>query len=170
MTTRLPKRLKNFNLIVQGFGHAGICAEVTLPDLTIKTDEIRNGGMDAPVEDDMGQEKMEIKWKLQENMSSMFRLWGLQDNGQVKILFRGGLSDGSRNVESFEIEAHGKLMGIGQGSAKSGEPNEQECTLAVRFLRITNNGSELIKIDVLGMKRVVGGVDQLAAMRDAITD
>jgi hypothetical protein len=170
MTSRLPKRLKNFNLIVQNFGHAGLCAEVTLPDLTIKTDEIRNGGMDVPIEDDMGQEKMEIKWKLQENMSSMFRLWGLQDGSQVRLLFRGAASDGSKNVDSFEIEAHGKLMSIGQGSVKSGEPNEQECTLACRFLRITNNGSELVKIDALGMKRIVGGVDQLAAIRNAISD
>jgi UDP-N-acetylmuramoyl-L-alanyl-D-glutamate--2,6-diaminopimelate ligase len=55
----LPKILKNFNVFVDGRGYAGKIDEITLPKLTIKTEEYRAGGMDIPVSIDMGMEKLE---------------------------------------------------------------------------------------------------------------
>lgn len=53
----LPKILKNFNVFVDGRGFAGRAEEITLPKLTIKTEEFLGAGMSAPVEVDMGMEK-----------------------------------------------------------------------------------------------------------------
>lgn len=50
----LPKILKNFNVFVDGRGHAGKIDEIMLPKLTIKTEEYRAGGMDIPINIDMG--------------------------------------------------------------------------------------------------------------------
>ena len=46
----LPKILKNFNVFVDGLGYAGRVEEITLPKLTIKTEEYQGAGMSAPVE------------------------------------------------------------------------------------------------------------------------
>ncbi len=45
----LPKILKNFNAFVDGRGYAGRIDEISLPKLSIKTEEHRAGGMDIPV-------------------------------------------------------------------------------------------------------------------------
>ena len=56
--------LKNMNLFVDGRGYAGVVDELTPPKLTMKTEEHRAGGMDAPVELDMGMEKLEASFSL----------------------------------------------------------------------------------------------------------
>ena len=57
----LPKILKNFNAFVDGRGYAGRIDEISLPKLSIKTEEHRAGGMDIPVAIDMGMEKLEAE-------------------------------------------------------------------------------------------------------------
>ena len=47
---------KNFNLFVDGKGFAGQIEEFTPPKLTLKTEEFRAAGMDAPIELTMGLE------------------------------------------------------------------------------------------------------------------
>ncbi len=49
----LPKILRNFNVFVDGRGYAGKIDEITLPKLTIKTEEYRAGGMDIPINIDI---------------------------------------------------------------------------------------------------------------------
>ena len=56
--------LKNFSLFCDGRGYAGECEEITPPKLTFKTDEFRNGGMDAPVAIELGMEKLEASFSL----------------------------------------------------------------------------------------------------------
>ncbi|WP_410541965.1 phage major tail tube protein [Wolbachia endosymbiont (group A) of Portevinia maculata] len=62
----LPKILKNFNVFVDGRGYAGKIDEITLPKLTIKTEEYRAGGMDIPINIDMGMEKLEADFTFAE--------------------------------------------------------------------------------------------------------
>jgi Phage tail tube protein FII len=62
----LPKILRNFNVFVDGRGYAGKIDEITLPKLTIKTDEYRAGGMDIPINIDMGMEKLEADFTFSE--------------------------------------------------------------------------------------------------------
>ena len=46
----LKDTLKNMNLFVNGKGYAGVIDEITLPKLTVKTEEYRGGGMDMPID------------------------------------------------------------------------------------------------------------------------
>ena len=55
----IPEVLYNTNLFVDGISLQGDVPSLTLPKLTLKTDEYRAGGMDAAVELDMGMEKLE---------------------------------------------------------------------------------------------------------------
>ena len=55
---------KNMNLFVDGRGYAGQVEEFNAPKLTLKTEEFRAGGMDAPIELTMGMEKLECDFSL----------------------------------------------------------------------------------------------------------
>ncbi|MDL2295612.1 phage major tail tube protein [Lachnospiraceae bacterium OttesenSCG-928-E19] len=87
----MPKILKNFNLFVDGRGYAGRADEVTPPKLTIKTEEIRAGGMDAPAEVDMGMEKIETSFSLIEYDPDILTQFGVVSGNSVSITLRGAL-------------------------------------------------------------------------------
>nr|BFE89957.1 hypothetical protein GCM10020185_04930 [Pseudomonas brassicacearum subsp. brassicacearum] len=53
----IPETLANLNLFADGVSFQGDVPSLTLPKLTLKMEEHRGGGMDAPVELDMGMEK-----------------------------------------------------------------------------------------------------------------
>ena len=59
MSIEMPRLLKNMNLFVDGRGYAGRVDEVENPKLSLKTEEHRAGGMDLPVEVELGMEKLE---------------------------------------------------------------------------------------------------------------
>lgn len=61
MAIELPHVLKNMNLFVDGRGYAGRVDEIKLPKLTLKTEEHRAGGMDIPVELELGMDKLEAE-------------------------------------------------------------------------------------------------------------
>ncbi|MFM9500773.1 phage major tail tube protein, partial [Streptomyces galilaeus] len=46
----LPQVIRAMNLFADGKGYAGVVEEVTPPKLTLKTEEFKAGGMDAPLE------------------------------------------------------------------------------------------------------------------------
>ncbi len=85
----LPKILKNFNVFVDGRGYAGKIDEITLPKLTIKTEEYRAGGMDIPINIDMGMEKLEADFTFAEYDKELFRLFGLIYGNSVALTIRG---------------------------------------------------------------------------------
>ena len=53
----LPAKLKNFNLFNDGQNYIGQVAEVVPPKLTAKMEEWRGGGMDIPVDIDLGSKR-----------------------------------------------------------------------------------------------------------------
>ena len=85
----IPKILKNFNLFVDGRGYAGRVEELTLPKLSIKTEEIKNGGMDIPIEVDMGMEKLECEFTLSEYDEEIIKLFGLRVGVPNPLTLRG---------------------------------------------------------------------------------
>jgi P2 family phage contractile tail tube protein len=95
----LPRILKNFNLFVNGKGLAGVADEVELPEISIKTDDFRAGGMDSEVEIDMGTEKMSAKWKLADPDADILSLVGLTSGNTARVIAKGAYvrdSDGAR--------------------------------------------------------------------------
>ncbi len=85
----LPKVLKNFNLFVDGRGYAGRVQEVTLPKLALKTEEFQMGGLDTPVQIDVGMEKLESEFTLSEYDPFVIKMFGIADNSFLPIPFRG---------------------------------------------------------------------------------
>lgn len=163
----IPKILKNFNAFVDGRGYAGRVDEVVLPKLTVKTEEHRAGGMDAPVEIDMGMEKLECELTFAEYDIELFRLFGLVDGNSVQITLRGAMQ-ASDDAESIVVKLQGSFRELDSGTWKAGDKATLKCMMAVRTYKLEIDGDEVVNIDVENMTRIINGDDQMASIRDAI--
>jgi len=162
-----PKVIKNFNLTVQGVGFVGLVTNVTLPSLTIVTDEHRAGGMDAPIMLDMGMEGLEMSFEIAEQNPDIIRQFGLNAQNGVQLIFRAAMQNDTVTTP-YVIVARGMITNLELGDVTVGEKNSMTVTLSLRYLKIMENNIQLIMIDVDNMKRVIAGIDELQAERDAI--
>lgn len=157
--------LKNMNLFVDGRGYAGNVEELTPPKLTLKTDEFRNGGMDAPVEVEMGMDKLEASFSLTKYDAEVLKLFGLAPGNTKLLTFRGSVSSEDGAEKPVVIQLQGMLKEIDQGSWKPGEKSTLKGSVAVRYYKHVINDEIVHEIDVPNMIRIVNGVDQLAKTR-----
>ena len=160
--------LRNVNLFVDGRGFAGSVEEVNLPKLTVATEEHRAGGMDAAVEIDMGLEKLECDWSTSAVDATLLGQWGLSGGSQIPVTFRGALESEDGGVKAVEARVRGAVKEIDWGTWKPGEKAPLKCMLAVRYYKLTIDGTVIHEIDVPNMKRIVNGVDRLAEQRAAL--
>ena len=163
----IPKVLKNFNLFVDGRGYAGRVDEVTLPKLSLKTEEFIGGGMDVPFELDMGMNKLECDLTISEYDVEIIKMFGLREGAQVPLTMRGGL-DGESGVTPVVINITGAWRDLDFGGWKAGEKAPLKVSVAARYYRLEIDGTELVEIDAENMVRKINGADQLEAMRSAL--
>lgn len=182
----LPRVLKNFNLIVKGQGYAGRVAEVTLPRLQVITEEFRLGGLDSPVQMDMGMEKLECDMTLSEYDVDMIRCFGFSNvralsdrrmplffdsrgsegavDGLTPLILKGGLDDEfNGRVLPVVVTAEGHVVELDFGQWQPGQNALLKVRFALRTYRLDIDGQTLIDIDVQGCKREVDGFNQLAS-------
>lgn len=160
--------LKNFNARVDGKGYMGQVQELVPPKLTIKTDDHRAGGMDAPEEIDMGMEKLMAEMTVSGHVKEMVSLWGLTSGTGVPFVFYGGLQSDDGTVKQAVISITGKVKEIDMGNWKAGDQAPVKYQMNATYYKYTLDGEDLIEIDVPNMVRKINGVDQLAAMRAAL--
>jgi P2 family phage contractile tail tube protein len=102
-----PRVLKNMNLFVDGRGYAGRVNEIKLPKLTLKTEEHRVGGMDVPVEIDLGMEKMETSQTIADYDPDVFRLFGLLATQDTPVTVRGTIQRQGEPAQAVSISLRG---------------------------------------------------------------
>jgi P2 family phage contractile tail tube protein len=163
----IPKILKNFNLFVDGRGYAGKAEEVTPPKLSLKTEEFRGGGMDAPATIDMGMEKLEASFTLAEYDTHILKQFGLISGNAVQITLRGALQDDT-TTSAITIKLRGMYTEIDMGKFSAGEKSTLACTIVARYYQLTIAEETLVEIDIDNMTRIIGGVDAMSTIRNAI--
>lgn len=163
----MPKILKNFNLFVDGRGYAGRAEEVSPPKLTIKTEELRAGGMDAPAAIDMGMEKLEASFSLVEYDTAVLKQFGLVSGNSVAITLRAALVD-DETTTPMAISLRGMFTEIDMGKFKAGDKAVMQCNVACRYYKLEIDGKAAIEIDIDNMVRNIDGVDKLAEVRAAL--
>lgn len=163
----IPKILKNFSVSVDGRGYAGRVDECVLPKLTVKTEEHRAGGMDMPVEIDMGLEKLEAELTFSEYDHELFRLFGLVDGNAVQLTLRGAIQSNGE-AEPVVINLRGALKELDAGTWTAGEKATLKVMVSARYYKLAINGETAIEIDAENMIRLIDGKDQLESVRKAI--
>jgi uncharacterized protein len=163
----LPRHLRNFNVIIDGRGYAGMADEVTLPTMALMTEDHRAGGMDSAVQIDMGMEVMELSVVLSDYNEDVIAGFGLLGAG-VPLTIRGAIQRQGEEAQSVVIKMLGGLKTREPGTFSAGGKQTTTLTYSVRKYSEAINGVEYVNIDVENMVRVINGVDQLAGQRAAI--
>ena len=164
---QLPKTLRNMTAFVDGRGYLGKVKSVELPKLTIKTREHRSGGMDIPIEIDIGMEKMESTLSFLEFSRELIGQFGRTEGTEVPITVRGVQTNGQES-ESIIAHMRGMIRVIDPGSWSVGEDTEIKIEMAVNYYKLEIGGLEVVEIDVLNMVRRIDRVDILAGQRRAL--
>lgn len=167
----VPHTLKNFNLFIAKSGSAqaslaGLITELTLPKLSIKTEEFRAGGMDAPIPVEVGMESLSCDFSLAEYNEATLKLLGLFDY-KTELTFRGAFDNGSE-VQPIIIKLNGVLKEEDFGSWKTGTLVTFKASFVATYYQLTINSTEIIEIDIPNMVRKIDGKDQLADWKNAI--
>lgn len=160
--------LKNMALFADGRGYAGNVEELTLPKLTLKTEEMRNGGMDAPIEVEMGMEKLESEFTLTRFDRQALGLFGLASGNTVPLTIRGAIVSDDGKQSPVVVNLQGMIRELDPGSWKPGEKATLKFMVSIRYYRLTVDGAVIHEIDIPNMIRIIDGVDQLAPTRLAL--
>lgn len=169
MAIQFPRVLKNLNLFVDGQGYAGRIDEITLPKLTIQTEEHRGGGMDLPVELDMGMAALTGQATVSDIDPALFASFGLLSSEGQPITVRGGTqAQGNPAVTPVTVNMRGSWKEIDFGGWKPGAKAPLTLAYTLTYYKLTIDGTELIEIDAINMIRKINGTDQLEAMRTAL--
>ncbi len=164
----IPEVLYNTNLFVDGISLQGDVPSLTLPKLTLKTDDYRAGGMDAAVEIDMGTEKLEASFTTHGVRREVLKFFGQADLTAFNASFRGAFKGQKGAVKSVVATLRGGLKEVDPGEWKPGEKGEFKYAVAVTYYKLEIDGSVMFEIDPLNSIRVIDGTDQLAAVRAAL--
>ncbi len=164
----IPQTLTNMNLFVDGTSYAGMCSELSLPKVKRKTEELRNGGMDAPVKIGTGMEMMEASFSIVGMSQELLSQFGLADDTAFNGVFRGAYKNLKGEVVSVIATLRGMVEEIDFGSWKAGDKAETKFTLAPSYYKLEVGGQVVYEIDPVGMVRIINGNDELAAERAAI--
>lgn len=164
----IPQNLVNMSLSVDGRGYAGVVTSLTLPKLSVKTEEHRAGGMDVPIDFDMGMEKLEASFSLSGWDPDVLKTYGLVAGNSVAVVFRGAFRNDNAQVVAAVATMRGMLKEVDPGDWKPGDKAEEKNLIALRYYKMEVDGQLIHEIDVLGMKRIIGGTDQLSAVAAAL--
>ncbi len=161
----VPLNLKNFHVSIDGRGMLGVATEVELPKIVVKSEEFRGGGMDTPIELDMGIELLTAKIKLGEYNADVLGQIGLMGFDGIDCTVRGSLRREALATTPVECRMRGRWKELELGTWKAGDMAEPAWELTLSYFRYIQNKVELIEIDCVNMIRRIGGVDQMASVR-----
>lgn len=163
-----PRVLKNCMVFMDGNFLVGGHTEVEVPTLSLNTEEYRGGGMDAPVDIDMGMEKLEATVTFKERRAEDLKLFGLNLFGEVPMTVRAA-DESDMLPGQIIIDMRGKITKIEEtGAWKPGDETGVKYTMTCNYYRYRRDGEEIFEIDIAGFRRVIGGVDRLLAQRVAM--
>lgn len=163
----LPRVLKNFTAYVDGRGYIGRIETCKLPELSANTAEYRGGGMDAPVDLDMGMQKLEVQLVLAEYDPEVIKLYGLM-GADVPVVLRGAIQRQGEDAVPVVIRMVGGVKQISRGDWKTGDNSQMTVAVSCNIYQEVIAGETLVDIDILNFTRVIGGTDQLATIRSAL--
>lgn len=164
----IPQTLFNTNLFVDGTSFQGDVPSLVLPKVSVKTEEYRAGGMDAPIEMDMGLEKLESSFVTNGVRKEALKYFGLADQTAFNGSFRGAFKGQKGEITAVTATLRGMLKEVDPGDWKVGDKAEFKYAVAVTYYKLEIDGTVMYEIDPVNSIRVVNGVDQLAAMRTAL--
>ncbi|MFV1564431.1 MULTISPECIES: phage major tail tube protein [unclassified Phaeobacter] len=160
--------LKNFNLFVDGRGFAGEIGDYTPASPSLAAEEYRAGGMDGPIDIDMGIEKMITSFVLRNYSADVLSLWGIAPGVLIPVTARGALESEDGTVTPVIHNMRGKIIQPDRGTWSPGQTTSLTVNMTLEAFKETIGGQLITEIDIINMVRRTGGVDRLAQIRAAL--
>jgi len=165
----LPAKLKQFNVFNDGTSYLGVAKQIELPKLKMAGEEYRGAGMLAPVDADLGLEKLEMTATYGGIVVGVLRQFGLTSADGAMLRFVGAYQSDSGGLPvAAELVTRGRHMELDPGSAEAGEDTEWKVQSTLSYLKWTIKGRVEVEIDAIGGIYSIGGVDRMAAIRAII--
>lgn len=165
---KIPDLLQNFRLYRDDTALIGT-ADIELPDLEALTETLSGSGIAGEVESPVvGHFKSlvcKIKYRvLTKDLLALAAPRGhlLTARGSVQEYDAGGTAFGSYGIK---LVMQGTVKKLGAGKMETGKRQENQVEVECFYLRMVVAGEDLVEIDKLNCKFVVGGVDYLAQTR-----
>ena len=124
--------------------------------------------MDAPIEVEMGMEKLESEFTLTRFDKNVLKLFGLAPGQLTPLTIRGAVISDDGTQTAVVVNLQGIVREMDPGNWKPGEKATLKIMLALRYYKLTHGGDIVHELDITNMVRTIGGVDQLSAVRSAL--
>jgi len=164
----IPEMLSNCAMFVDGVSFAGDVPSMTLPKLTVKTEEYRGGGMSGPVDMATGLEKLDAAFTTNGVRREALKYFGLSDMTACNVVFRASFKGQKGTVKPVVVTLRGGIKEVDMGDWKPGDKSEIKHSMSVAYYKLEVDGRVIYEIDFANMVQVIDGVDQLAADRSAL--
>ncbi len=147
---------------------AGELGDYTPPSPSVAAEEYRAGGMNGPIDIDMGQEKMTSTAVLRNYSADVLALWGVAPGRLIQFTARGALESEDGTVTAVVHNMRAKLLQPDRGTWSPGQSATLTLNWSVEYSKETIGRKVITEIDVINMLRIVDGVDHLAEQRAAL--
>lgn len=164
----LPRKMKNFNVFVDGNNWIGVCNEIELPKLSKKLEDFQTGN--GVIELDMGNEKLETTLTLEGFEDLMLASFGSRDVSGLALRFSGAheIQDATGSMTKVELIMRGRVTEIDSGTPKKGEGHQYKAKISLTYYKVIVDDVDLLEIDHVNFIEIVNGDDRLAQERSAI--
>jgi P2 family phage contractile tail tube protein len=142
--------------------------ECNPPKLTLKTEEFRGGGMNAPLELTVGMEKMDSDFTLVKYDKDILGLFSVVEGKSVPFVIREVLESFDGTITTVIHTMRGKIKEMDPGASKPGDIPKLKISMALSYYKLQHGGTVVHEIDVENMIQVINGADALAAVRTAL--
>jgi P2 family phage contractile tail tube protein len=163
----LPRVLKGFTAYIDGRNYIGRAESVKLPPLSVQVEDFRGAGMDAPIEIDMGMEKLDVSVVLADYDAEVVKLFGLF-GADKSIVLRGAIQRQGEDAVPVIIRLQGGIKQIDRDDWSQGKRANMTVMANCNKYSEEINGERVVDIDLLNGIRIIDGIDQLASMRAAL--
>lgn len=163
----VTQTLRQATMSVGGVPLTGNIVNITAPKITVKTEIHRSGGLDAGIPMDLGLEDLEMGFTLT-GINTEVRQYVGQNGIAFSAIIYAAWQDVLGAVTQEIITVRGKLKEMDSGDFSPGEKQTTKYACSPIYYKSEVSGAVIHEIDILNNVRIVNGVDQLAAIRNAL--
>lgn len=158
--------LRNCMLYADRESFLGQIGDVTPPVPTVKTEEVRNGGMIKSRKVNLGYEALEFSFKMPGLDPAILSLFGLAPGIERPFMITGATVDEDGTTHSAVLTIRGCMNKVDHGSWKPGDMAEHDMMVDVNYYKLEIDGTEIYEMDDFDFK--VRGTSVYADIRNAL--
>ena len=160
---------QDFTVWIKSVGKIGESPGFQPPELKIKTEEFRGGGMDGVADMPMGLEKIEFDFDLHTWDADVFTTLGFGPGAMdVPIMFRGYLLSPSGQEKGVVISTLSLIKSIKPNKVEPGKKAELSVSCTAHWYQHSVDGQQIHFVSVFDKITKIGGVDKSTRARQIL--